>query len=110
VAGAAEVTADGLPLGQASEFSTADGIVVRLNPDGDPAGLGPALACTRTMVTAARTVEDGRLEMVFADGSVIRVGAGDEYESSGLVGPGGLRIGAGPGSRLTVWSGEAEPG
>jgi hypothetical protein len=70
------------------------------------AELGPVLACTRTVVVAARAFEDGRLEMVFGDGSLIRVGAPAEFEGWELAGPGGMRIVAGPGPKLTVWPGQ----
>jgi hypothetical protein len=91
---------------QAFEFATADGVVHTLDPETDPAGLGPALRCTRTAVVAARAFEDGRLDIGFADGSAIRVPVSGEYEGWELAGPDGLRIVAGPGAKLTVWSAE----
>jgi hypothetical protein len=129
----AEVTRNGLPLGQAAvvqvkvdyaftlvlkrgdaayevrieqafEFAAADGVVHGLDPEGDPGGLGPALVCTRTVVAEAATFDNGRLELHFEDGSAIRISAGGEYEAWNLVGPDGLRIVAGPGNAMTVWS------
>ena len=91
---------------QAFEFVSADGVSRVLDPEGDPGGLGPALGCTRTVVVAADAYEDGRLEVAFADGTVIRVPASEAYEGWSLAGPGGFRVVAGPGSKLTVWSGE----
>jgi hypothetical protein len=91
---------------EAFEFTAADGVKATLDPEGDPAGLGPALACTRTTVVAANAFADGRLEMVFADGSTLAVPAATKYESWNLVGPGGFRIVSGPGDKLTVWSGD----
>lgn len=92
---------------QAFEFGAAGGGVVTVDPEGDPTGLGPVLACARTVVVAAHAFEDGRLEMVFGDGSVIRVPSSEDYEGWELAGPRGLRIVAGPGRKLTVWSGES---
>jgi hypothetical protein len=91
---------------QAFDFTTADGATVTLDPESEPAGLGPALSCTRTIVVAANAFEDGRLEMVFADGTSLAVPATNKYESWGLVGPNGFRIVSGPGQKLTVWSGD----
>lgn len=131
----AEVTTRGLPLGQADvvqlrvdyaftlvlergedayeirieqpfEFTAAGGAALNVDPEADPAGLGPVLACVRTVVVAAHAFEDGRLEIEFGDGSAIRVPASAEYEGWELAGPDGLRIVAGPGSKLTVWSGD----
>ena len=92
---------------QAFELVTADGVVHMLDPEGDPVGLGPALGCARTVVVTADAAEDGRLEMVFGDGSAIRVPVSEEYEGWTLAGPEGLRIVAGPGGKVTVWSGES---
>ncbi|MFI6078612.1 DUF6188 family protein [Actinoplanes sp. NPDC051343] len=130
----AEVVGNGLPLGQAAvlqvrvdfaltlvlkrgedafevrieqpfEFVAADGGVHALDPEGDPVRLGPVLACARTVVAGATVFEDGRLEVGFADGSVIRVPVSEEYEGWNLVGPDGLRVVAGPGGKVTNWSG-----
>jgi hypothetical protein len=90
---------------QAFEFTAADGTVVRADPEADPAGLGPVLACARTDVAAGNAFEDGRLELVFADGSVIRVPASEEFEAWEVAGPDGMRVVSGPGSKLTTWSG-----
>jgi hypothetical protein len=86
---------------QPFEFVAADGGVHAL----DPVRLGPVLACARTAVAGATVFEDGRLEVGFADGSVIRVPVSEEYEGWNLVGPDGLRVVAGPGSKVTNWSG-----
>ena len=91
---------------QAFEFTAADGAALTLDPEGDPTGLGPALACTRTLVAAANAFADGRLQIAFVDGSLLAVPAAAKYESWGLVGPAGFRIVSGPGNRLTVWPGD----
>ena len=84
-------------------FSAAGGSGTLLDPEGDPAELGPVLTCTRTSVRQATAFEDGRLEMHFADGSSLLVPTSTDYEGWGLVGPGGLRVVSGPGSKLTIW-------
>ena len=89
---------------QAFDFTAANGATVTLDPEGDPTGLGPALACTRTTITLAKAFDDGRLQIGFADGSHLAVLASPKYESWGLVGPDGFRIVSGPGPKLTVWS------
>jgi hypothetical protein len=89
---------------QAFEFTAASGATVTLDPEDNPTGLGPALACTRTAVASANAFDDGRLQMEFADGSRLAVPASAKYESWGLVGPDGFRIVSGPGPKLTIWS------
>ena len=89
---------------QGFEFVGSGGAVHALDPEADPVGLGPALGCARTVVVTARAFSDGRLEMVFGDGSVIRVPVSDDYEGWTLTGPGGLLVVAGPGRRLTGWT------
>lgn len=84
-------------------FSAADGTGTLLDPEGDPAGLGPVLACCRTTVLQAAAFDDGRLEMHFADGSSLTVPTSIDYEGWELVGPDGLRVVSGPGSKLTIW-------
>ena len=84
-------------------FAAADGTAVLLDAENDPVGLGPLLACTRTTVLQAAAFEDGRLEMVFADGSSLRVPTSIDYEGWSLVGPAGLQVVSGPGPKLTIW-------
>lgn len=91
---------------QAFEFADADGKPHALDPEGDPVRLGVALGCARTTVVAASASEDGRLRLAFGDGSLISVPGSAEYEGWTLTGAGGLRIVAGPGPGLTVWSAE----
>jgi hypothetical protein len=90
-------------LEQEFVFSAADGTAVLLDPESDPVGLGPVLACTRTTVLQATAFEDGRLEMLFADGSSVRVPTSIDYEGWSLVGPAGLQVVSGPGPTLTIW-------
>jgi hypothetical protein len=90
-------------LEQEFVFSAADGTAVLLDPESDPVGLGPVLACTRTTVLQATAFEDGRLEMLFADGSSVRVPTSIDYEGWSLDGPAGLQVVSGPGPTLTIW-------
>lgn len=82
------------------------GAEVLLDPENDPVGLGPVLACTRTAVTEAVAYDDGSIELSFVDGSSVRVPGSPEYEAWGLVGPAGLRVVSLPGGELTVWQPE----
>jgi len=96
-----------LRIEQALDFVGADGAALTLDPEEDPTGLGPLLACTRTTVTAATAFHDGRLEISFADGSRFSVSASGDYEAWELAGPSGLRMVSIPGGDLTVWQGDA---
>jgi hypothetical protein len=84
-------------------FASAGGAEVLLDPENDPAGLGPVLACTRTAVAEAMAFDDGSLEMSFVDGSSMRVPGSSEYEAWGMVGPAGLRMVSSPGYELAIW-------
>ena len=96
-----------LRIEQTLDFVAADGTASNLDPDEDPTGIGPLLACTRTTVTSATAFDDGRLEMSMADGSRFSVSASDDYEAWELAGPSGLRMVSTPGGELTVWQGDA---
>ncbi len=74
-----------------------------LVPEGDPMRLRPVLALARTAVASARAFDDGRLELDFADGSMIRVPCGEDYEPWEATGPTGLKVVAVPGGELAVW-------
>jgi hypothetical protein len=70
-----------LRIGKAFAFTAPDGNETLLLPEEDPAGLGPMLTCARTVVESATAVEDGDLEMSFADGSSLRVTPSLAYEA-----------------------------
>jgi Family of unknown function (DUF6188) len=97
-----------LRIEQALDFVAADGAASSLDPEEDPTGLAPLLACTRTTATAKTAFQDGRLEMSFADGSRISVSASDDYEAWELAGPSGLRMVSTPGRHVTIWHGDPE--
>jgi Family of unknown function (DUF6188) len=89
-------------------FVPATGGEVLLDPEKDPAGLGPVLACTRAAVEQAAAFNDGSLVMSFTDGSSIRVPGSSEYEAWELAGPAGLRVVSVPGGDLAIWQPDAD--
>ncbi|MET3425497.1 hypothetical protein BJ973_004709 [Actinoplanes tereljensis] len=54
-------------------------------------------------VTSARARETGELEITFASGARLLVGADDDYESWAVIGPTGLLIVCLAGGELAVW-------
>ncbi len=80
-----------------------DGGEEMFDPEGPPAALGPALGVLRQSVERAVAYKDGRLEVAFADGTQLRVRAGEKFEAWNLVGPAGLRLVSLPGGDLAVW-------
>jgi Family of unknown function (DUF6188) len=77
---------------------------IRLDPEGDPVQMAPALAVLRMDVEHTIAFKDGRLEMVFGGDLALRVAIGEDYEAWNLVGLDGLRIVSLPGGELAVWS------
>lgn len=53
----------------------------KLDPEGPPGALGPALSVRHQTLTRARLWPDGRLLLEFAGGDVITVAAHDRYEA-----------------------------
>jgi hypothetical protein len=92
-----------LRIGDTFTFTTVDGVEMPLRPEEDPAGLGPVLACTRTTVEAATALEDGNLEVSFADGGSLHVDPSPAHEAWELAGPQGGRIVCMPGGQLAIW-------
>lgn len=84
-------------------FTNADGVEHLIVPEGNPVKTAPVLAVTRTSVVDAYAFSDGRLELIFGDGSKIGVPADEGYEPWELVGPGGLRVVSVPGGEVAVW-------
>lgn len=85
------------------QFVDASGREHALVPDGDPAGLAVVLAAARTSLTIALAFDDGRLELRFCDGSVIRVPRSERFEAWVMTGPEGLLIVSMPGGELATW-------
>lgn len=88
---------------QTFSFTDPHGTRHLIDPE-DPGQLGPVLPLARTGLIAAAAFDDGRLALDFADGSVIAVPPGGEYEVWQLTGPAGLLVSL-PGGDLSVWSG-----
>jgi hypothetical protein len=88
-------------------FAYADrtGRQLRLDPEDDPTGLGPALAAARAVVERAVAYTDGALEIAFTDGSALRAGGSTDFEAWRLTGPGGLLVVSAAGGELAVWTG-----
>jgi hypothetical protein len=88
-------------------LSGADGETpVRIDPNGDPSGLVPALGLWRAELVEALAFKDGRLELRFAEGERLHVPAGEKFEPWTLVGPAELRLVSMPGGDLAVWKPE----
>lgn len=81
-----------------------DGGELTIDPEGDPVQMAPALRVLRQDVEQAIAFKDGRLELTFGDGAVLRAPIGEDYESWNIVGPAGLRIVSLPGGELAIWS------
>lgn len=80
-----------------------------LDPEGEPVAMAPALRVLRQDVEQAIAFKDGRLEMTFGDGAVLRVPVSEDHEAWNIVGPAGLRIVSLPGGDLAIWSPDTEP-
>jgi hypothetical protein len=79
------------------------GLEVRLDPQGDPTALAPALSLLHADVVDATAFEDGRLVVRFAGGNELRVPASSDYEAWTFAGPYGLRLVSIPGGALGIW-------
>jgi hypothetical protein len=79
-----------------------------IDPEGDPVQMAPALRVLRQEVEQAIAFKDGRLELTFGDGVLLRVPVGEDYEAWKIVGPAGLRIVSLPGGELAIWSPERD--
>ena len=62
-------------------YASPTGIEAKLDPEGPPGALGPALSVRHQTLTRARLWPDGRLLLEFAAGDVITVAAHDRYEA-----------------------------
>ena len=87
-----------------------EGPFALLEPDGEELSmmpsetrsLGPALCLFRREVSSAKAHKDGRLEVLFSDGSSLYVGPDQQYEAWELTGS-GQRLVSTPGGELAVW-------
>ena len=70
--------------------------------------LAPALHLFQRKVSSARAYKDGRLEVLFTDGSSLRVVPAEQYEAWEMFG-GGQRLVSSPGGELAVWCAPQKP-
>ena len=68
-------------INTAFTYASPTWIEEKLDPDGPPGALGPALSVRHQTLTRARVWPDGRLLLEFASGDVIGVAAHDRYEA-----------------------------
>jgi Family of unknown function (DUF6188) len=81
-----------------------------LEPGGDPAEMAPALSVLRQDVERMVVFNDGRLELAFRDGSVLRVPLAEDYEAWAMSGADGTEIVSLPGGGLAIWRGDLDAG
>lgn len=79
------------------------GDTMTLRPD-HPQELGPVLALVGRVVVSATATQTGTLEMVFADGSHLKVEPHERYEAWEFVGERQSRLVCAPGGEVYVWS------
>jgi hypothetical protein len=84
------------------EFSR-HGKTFHLDPEKDPAGLGPALQLSRGGVVKSVIGDNGLLELTFEDGGIVRVASDPEYEAWTLTFGGGPLVVSGPGGSLSLF-------
>ncbi|MCF3139098.1 DUF6188 family protein [Paenarthrobacter sp. AR 02] len=84
-------------------FKTAAGNIHQVEPNGEPALLGPALSITRSSIAAGFADDRGALHVEFADGSAINVPANMNYEAWTINGPQGLLLVSCPGGSIASW-------
>jgi hypothetical protein len=89
-------------------LSASDGTEAALEPEDEPAQLAPVLRLVRLGMRRTDAFKDGRLEIEFADGSVLRVPASEDLETWEISGPRGIRLVSLPGNELAVWRAAAE--
>jgi hypothetical protein len=78
------------------------GLELRLDPQGDPRALAPALSLLHAEVVDATAFADGRLVVRFAGGNELRVSASSDYQAWTFAGPYGLRLVSIPGGDLGI--------
>ncbi|MCA1676489.1 MAG: DUF6188 family protein [Actinobacteria bacterium] len=83
---------------------SSEGSVSRFDPEVDPQGMGGTLRLLRGVITRSISYKDGRLEIGFEDGSVVRVTPSSGYEPWEISGPNGPLMVANTDGELVVWS------
>ena len=80
-----------------------DGSELTMDPESDHESLAPVLRLRRATAVGGRAFDDGRLELAFAGGSRLSVGAGKQYEAWQFSGPQGALVVSVPGGALATW-------
>jgi hypothetical protein len=96
-----------ISIGEPFTLATPEGHTYALDPGGEATGLAPFLRIMRQIIREGIAVKDGRLTLVFDDGSRIDVPSGQDFEAWTLAGPGGidgLKIVSAPEGKLVIWS------
>ncbi len=75
----------------------------RLRPDGDAAGLAPALTLLGLAVEHAEAHKDGTLDVAFGDGRRLRVAPDPDFEAWEFAGSRGAKAIALPGGDVAIW-------
>jgi hypothetical protein len=85
-----------------------DGSQVHMDPEGDHGLLAPILELGRSVAQGGLAFDDGPLELIFARGSRLSVGASEAYEAWQISGPQGVLVASLPGGGLATWVGVQE--
>lgn len=80
------------------------GSVSIFNPEADPREMCGTLRLLRGVITRSIAHKDGRLEIDFEDGTLMRLSPSSGYEPWELSGPNGLLMVANTDGELVVWS------
>ncbi len=81
----------------------ADGSTNQFTPGGDPLKMGETLGFVRRRIRRAHAFKDGRLEIDFEGGILLRVPGGHGYEPWNVHGPGGMLMVSGTDGELIIW-------
>lgn len=74
----------------------------RLDPEKDPAGLGPVLKLLHLAAVKGRVSGHGDIDLEFSTGSIVKARHGEQYEAWTLNAD-GLLIVSGPGGRVSIF-------
>ena len=79
------------------------GTTSQYDPGGDPLKMGETLGLVRRRIDRAHAFEDGRLEVDFEGGILLRVPGGHGYEPWNVHGPGSMLMVSGTDGELIIW-------
>ncbi|MCL2468497.1 MAG: DUF6188 family protein [Micrococcales bacterium] len=75
----------------------------QLDPSDEPIYLAPVLPLARARIVSGTAFDNGKLRLVFADGSEITVSSSEDYEPWEICGPQGFLMVSVPGGELAIW-------